>query len=284
MGTLMTGLSSLGWNPPARAGTGGAAPTVDYPDDARDPLAEIEDVSPWFTVRNRVIDTLLARAAPPAGLVEVGAGNGSVASHLESTGIDVIAVEPGAAGAANCRRRGLTTFDTSLEALHFPSGSLPAVGFFDVLEHLDDPGPIVREAHRALADDGLLVVTVPAFPLLWSQADEFAGHHRRYRAAALDALVVPVGFRRVACSYYFALGVPFALVRRALPFRLGRRRSHEAMISDSVRELDPPGRLAPSLIRRAGALETRLIAAKVRIPLGTSLGAVYRRQRSGRSR
>jgi hypothetical protein len=56
------------------------------------------------------------------------------------------------------------------------------------------------------------------------------------------------------------------------------------MISDSVRELDPPGRLAPSLIRRAGALETRLIAAKVRIPLGTSLGAVYRRQRSRRSR
>jgi SAM-dependent methyltransferase len=265
MGTLMTGLSSLGWNPPASAGTGGAAPTVDYPDDARGPLAEIEDVSPWFTVRNRVIDTLLARAAPPAGLVEVGAGNGSVASHLESTGIDVIAVEPGAAGAANCRRRGLMTFDTSLEALEFPSGSLPAVGFFDVLEHLDDPGSIVREAHRALADDGL-------------------APQEGNRAAALDALVMPVGFRRVACSYYFALGVPFALVRRALPFRLGRRRSHEAMISDSVRELDPPGRLAPSLIRRAGALETRLIAAKVRIPLGTSLGAVYRRQRSRRSR
>ena len=279
MGALMSNLLSSGWNPPRSSAA--SAPDVDYPDAARDRLHAIEDVSPWFLVRNRVIDSLLARCGWPEALVEVGAGNGTVAAHMQAKGMDVIAIEPGAAGAANCRRRGLVTMNESLGALHFPDESLPCIGFFDVFEHLDDPGPVVREAYRTLCSDGILAVTVPALPLLWSQADEFAGHHRRYTVASLDALLAPVGFHREACSYFFALGVPFSLVQRAIPFRLGRRRSPQEMIDDSVNELNPRGRAIPTLIRWAGFLESQLIARRIRLPAGTSLGAIYRKRAGG---
>ncbi len=275
MGSLITELSAQGWLPPAADGDG---VLVDYPDEARAPLNEIEDVSAWFTTRNRIIDTLLDRVDRPSALVEIGAGNGSVAAYLQSTGIDVVAVEPGAAGAANSRRRGVVTFNQSLEALHLPDEAVPAIGAFDVLEHLDDPAAVVREAHRVLAPGGLLVLTVPAFPLLWGQIDDFSGHHLRYRLASLDALVEPIGFSRAACSYFFTLGLPFSLLNRALPYRLGRRQSDEELIEGSLRELNSPNPAVGAVIRWAGVVEAMLVARRIRLPLGTSLGAVYRRR------
>ena len=43
------------------------------------------------------------------------------------------------------------------------------------------------------------------------------------------------------------------------------------------RELMPSGKLAPAVIRVGGSLEARLIERGVRLPLGTSLGALYRK-------
>lgn len=273
MGALLTDLTERGWQPPADDD----ADAVDYPDMSRELLDDIEDASPWFGVRNQVIDTLLERVGRPEALVEVGAGNGTVAAHLRATGIDVIAVEPSAIGAANCTRRGLDTIARALEDLHLPDACLPAIGVFDVIEHLEHPEPLLREAHRVLRPGGLLVVTVPALPLLWSQVDEYSGHHVRYRRATLDRLVTPVGFRREACSYFFALGIPFALVHRAVPYRLGHRRTDTDIALGAIDELNPSGRFAPVVIRLGGAIEAALIARRIRLPAGTSLGAVYRK-------
>ncbi len=274
VGSLATDLYLLGWEPPA---PGRAHPiTVDFLDESRDRLDEVEDISPWFLERNRIIDTLLGGCFCPDSLVDVGAGNGSVSAHLKQRGIDVIAVEPGAAGVANCQRRGLLTFEASLETLKFPPDSLPAIGMFDVLEHLDEPERMVREASRTLMLDGLLIVTVPAFPILWSQYDEIAGHHRRYTVTTLDSLITKQGFRRVFGSYFFSLGAPFAAIQRVIPYRLGRRKTEEAMINET-QQLAPKGSTIPRLLRLAGAAECKLLSKGRRLPFGSSIGAIYRK-------
>ncbi len=272
MSKLLDDLDTLGWSLPSSGFDSGE---VDYPEAARSALDEIEDRSPWFVARNGVIEDLLQRGGGAEALVEVGAGNGTVAAHLERCGLDVLAVEPSELGAANCRRRGLTTVAATLQDLQLPGRSVPAVGCFDVLEHLGDPRPLVEEVHRVLAPGGLFLVTVPAFAALWSQVDEVSGHHRRYRTSSLDDLVRPAGFVPVARSYYFSTGVPYSLAFRALPYRAGRRHGEDEVTAAMADELDPSGRLAPALVHTTAAVERRLIRRGRSVPFGSSLGAVY---------
>ena len=63
----------------------------------------------------------------------------------------------------------------------------------DVLEHVDDDRALLAQAATLLADGGRLLVTVPAFPALWSAHDEFLRHHRRYRRSALLGLAPRAG-------------------------------------------------------------------------------------------
>src|SRR5688500_7841222 len=113
--------------------------SVSYPDSVRHRLAAAEHERPWFQARNRAILGLARRHGPPSHLIEVGAGNGTVAAHLEAAGIAVTALEPSEIGAQNMIARGLDVRCQMLEDAAFPSDSVEAVGLFDVIEHLQDP-------------------------------------------------------------------------------------------------------------------------------------------------
>src|SRR4051794_41779370 len=119
--------------------TRGAGAAVDYPAEAHELLVGIEERSVWYAERNRLITAALAAGGLPRTLVEVGAGNGIVAAHLRRHGVDVVAVEPGRAGATASARRGVPTVCGMLEDLALPDDAIEAVGLFDVIEHLEDP-------------------------------------------------------------------------------------------------------------------------------------------------
>jgi SAM-dependent methyltransferase len=57
---------------------------------------------------------------------------------------------------------------------------------FDVLEHIGDDAAAVRWCHDHLRSQGLLFVSVPACPFLWSRHDEELHHFRRYRPSDLS--------------------------------------------------------------------------------------------------
>ncbi len=58
-------------------------------------------------------------------------------------------------------RYGLEVFTGTLEAAEFPDAHFTAVTMWDVLEHLHDPAGTLREIHRILAPEGVLVLRVP---------------------------------------------------------------------------------------------------------------------------
>lgn len=250
---------------------------VSYPDSTRDPLAEIEASSLWFQSRNLIIQSMIRHHTDATHLLDVGAGNGTVAAHLARNGIETIAVEPGLAGARNCAARGINVaFAGHLAQLALPSDSVAAVGLFDVIEHIEDPSDLLAEVNRVLKPGGWCVLTVPALQFLWSQADEHAGHFRRYRRRSLEAAMTACGFDRRFSSYCFASAVPFLFLLRSLPYRRGRRLSDAEIEESALRELSNQGRVT-TLIGRAAARIECWWMRRASIPFGTSIVAIYRK-------
>ena len=77
------------------------------------------------------------------------------------------------------------------------------ITLLDVLEHIeDDAGFLIKLNHR-LKSNGRLLLTVPAFNILWSSEDDYAGHFRRYKLQEIISLTENAGFKVLYASYFY---------------------------------------------------------------------------------
>ena len=220
---------------------------ISYPEEGNEACFEIEDQSFWFRHRNDCIREVV-RNFPPKGrgpIFDVGGGNGFVAKGLMDAGWDVVLVEPGPSGARNAKKRGLEhVICGTTHSAGFKNGSLPAIGVFDVVEHIEDDIGFLRHLWDLLEPGGMLYLTLPAYSFLWSHEDVDAGHFRRYmlehgaRSKEREAeeenwvgrnepgggimqKLSHAGFKPVFGTYIFSfLPLPVFLFR-SLPYRLG---------------------------------------------------------------
>ncbi len=212
------------------------ASSISYPEDGNQHCFTIEDGSFWFKHRNACLVELLRSFPPDGAFFDIGGGNGHVAKAIQEAGWEVVLVEPGHVGAKNARRRGIRqVVQATLEDAHFRPASLPAVGLFDVIEHIEDDRSFLRKIHRLLRPNGRIYITVPAFQALWSFEDQEAGHWRRYTVPSLSEALTASGFKVEFATYIFEfLPLPI-LGYRVLPYRLGiapKRSSEERMRTD----------------------------------------------------
>ncbi len=247
---------------------------VSYPDDGHDGCRVVEDGSFWFTHRNAVLLEAL-RSHPPGGeLLDVGGGNGHVTRALLDAGYAAALLEPGADGIAHARARGVSPLiHATLDQARFHSGTIAAVGAFDVVEHVRDDAAFLAELRRILIPGGRLYVTVPAYDWLWSHADVSAGHYRRYSPRGLQQRLAAAGFEveRITCFFSFLALPLFAL--RSLPDRL--RAPAQDRQGQSEREHAPPP-VARHVIDAMARAERRWLSAGRQIPVGSSVLAIAR--------
>lgn len=267
--------AATGWVVPTADDAGvltRSAPTRDisYSQASMAALAAHGGASWWNEHRVRWVRAAL-RARGVTELIEVGAGSGAMTARLAQEGFEVVAVEPLYQGAARVAALGHTAFCGVLADLALPEGSLPALGYFDVLEHLPDPRLELAEAWRVLQPGGVLVVTVPSYQWLWSEEDVHAGHFRRYTRASLRGLVEGTGLVTARAEYLFASLVLPALLTRRIPFLLGHRAGaeHRALAG----QLDPPALIGAAASAVLGA--ERALAHVVGLPFGLSVAGVF---------
>lgn len=197
---------------PALGGTPGV-----FSRDRLEMIRTIEDGHFWFQPRDTILDrTLALHRGPPATVLDVGCGSGRWLGRLRGLGYRVCGTdiwpEPPAGLAGDEYAEG------TAEALPWPDASCDVLTLLDTLEHVADL-PALQEAFRVLRPNGVLLVSVPAFPSLWSERDTRAGHHRRYTRQSLRAVLREAGFEvRRIFGFQFLL-LPLFWVSRRLAAR-----------------------------------------------------------------
>jgi SAM-dependent methyltransferase len=106
---------------------------------------------------------LVALLPPRLGRVlDIGCGAGGVGRALRDRADALVGIEPDARAAERAREVydavHTGTVETTLPALE---GSFDVILAYDVLEHLVDPGAVLRELRGLAAEDGILHVSVP---------------------------------------------------------------------------------------------------------------------------
>lgn len=245
---------------------------VSYPACGNEACYQVEDSSFWFKHRNSCIISVIS-LFPPVGcgpIFDIGGGNGFVSLALARAGYEVVMVEPGKEGACHARERGLeNVVCASIETAGFHPLSLPAIGLFDVLEHIEDDLDFLRCCAQLLQESGRLYLTVPAYNFLWSHEDELAGHFRRYTLKNICSLVESCGFVTEFATYIFKfLPIPIALFR-TLPHRLGLSR-HLKRMPEIPRGHSIRGKWAENLVEWLLRKELRLLKQKRPILMGGS--------------
>ena len=108
-------------------------------------------------IHDRVFDLL--RSEPRGPLLDIGAGDGTLALRLQDDGFDVSAVD-------------LTAKDFKADGIHitcadlndgipFPDGQFGVVIATEVIEHLENPWFFIRELYRITESGGVVVVSTP---------------------------------------------------------------------------------------------------------------------------
>lgn len=239
-------------------------------------LAQVEAEHFWFATRREVVLELLRDGVPDLArrsLFDIGCGSGGLLSFLAGSGVRI-------AGACDVYPESLALVRPRVTAplLLIDEGRLPPLGggqsllsLFDVLEHIDDDVGTLRHLLELLEPGGILVLTVPAHPLLFDEMDEIAHHRRRYRRVELRQKLESAGFRVLRLAHFMAPLVPLVVVRWSLRL-LGSRRSAFERRTAELRVV--PG--LNGLMRQLLRLERPLVRAQL-LPFGSSLVAIAAR-------
>ena len=124
---------------------------ISYPEDGNDACFDIEDKSYWFKHRNNCIIQLAKKYVKDNLLFEIGGGNGFVSKGLEENGFQTCLVEPGIQGCLNAKARGLSNIVCSdLDNAGFKVGSIPSIGLFDVIEHIENDDDFLARINNIL--------------------------------------------------------------------------------------------------------------------------------------
>jgi SAM-dependent methyltransferase len=172
----------------------------------------------WWRAREAMLVHELERHQPVGGwasLLDIGCGDGLFFDQLARFG-EVWGVESDESMVpADSRHRArihVGPFDASFK----PGRRFGLVAMLDVLEHLSEPVAALEHVRRLLEPDGRLLITVPAFPLLWTHHDDLNRHFVRYRKRTLGAVLEQAGLRMLSGRYCFHWLVPVKLAVRGV--------------------------------------------------------------------
>jgi len=230
----------------------------------------------WWEVGRRALVKSLMRKFGTNGtgrdgtrpkILEIGCGAGGMLEDLEHWG-SPYGLDIAEAALPYWRERGLKSVvlgDT--RGLPYQDEQFDVVIAIDVLEHVDDDVGALAEIRRVCKSGGRVILTVPAFQLLWSRRDVQCHHKRRYRIGDVTQKMEHGGFR-VLKSTYINMPLFFPLLMMVKAGQLSSKRAPSLRMDYAL--VPPP---INALLSRVVEWEARLVR-HASLPVGSSIACV----------
>ena len=169
-------------------------------------IFDVEKVHWWFCGRRKIIEQILKKHMSTTVDVALDIGSGTGLNSLIigefANKVEGLEMSPEAIRLSALRAPNLVVKEGS-----FPESQLEKqydlISLFDVLEHIKDDQKSINRIGEALKPGGLAVLTIPAYPWLWSEHDKTLHHFRRYRKQDLVNLVNQAGGLKIEYMSYF---------------------------------------------------------------------------------
>ncbi len=230
-------------------------------------LVELEATSFWFRSRNLLILWALSKYFNQANkFLEIGCGTGFVLSGIEQKFpyLDLYGSEIFTAGLSYAAHRLNQAQLFQMDARNIPFlEEFDVIAAFDVLEHIQEDVIVLQQMYKATKYGGGIILTVPQHPWLWSQADDYAHHVRRYRSKELKEKIRKAGFQCIRTASFVSLILPLMIISRIL------NRQHREDF-DPTQEHQVSG-LLNIVLEKVLTFERRIIRLGFSFPAGGSL-------------
>ncbi|MEC9096193.1 MAG: class I SAM-dependent methyltransferase [Planctomycetota bacterium] len=226
----------------------------------------------WWQSRRTYILSLLNRWKAQDGsnnsrqILDVGCGDGLFFPELETFG-SVCGVEPDDRivdpNGRYFDRIHLGCFDDSYQT----DQQFDWIVMLDVLEHIPDAANALEKARDLLNPSGRMLLTVPAFNLLWTKHDDFNHHITRYTKRLMRQQTSEAGFDIENQHYLFHWTFPAKLL-----VRLKEKISPAAPKPASL-----PGKMSNAILKTLCRFEQATLT-QLRLPFGSSLVVSLRKK------
>jgi 2-polyprenyl-3-methyl-5-hydroxy-6-metoxy-1,4-benzoquinol methylase len=240
-------------------------------------LARIVQRHPWWKARAALTLELLKQLGvkPPAPVLDAGCGWGVTLDVLEERGYTAVGMDISrrTLEMLDCPGRRLAEADLTkpLEQVVEPHDAVLAL---DVIEHVDDDRDFVARLAELTKPGGVVVVSVPALPDMFTEFDKIQGHRRRYLPETLRAAFDGTGLEVERIFWWGQWLVPNLRRQRARP----RRRREGESTSDVYRHYLKLPPLPVVWVAQAAFAYEQGRALNGQLHQGTSLFAVGRKR------
>ena len=242
-------------------------------------LFEVEDNSWWFKYRAKCIKSFILKYIDKDRFIcDIGGGNGYTTKIMQNSGKEMVLIEPSIQACYNGSKRGLNNIICgTLNDTDFNDESIDSCLLLDVLEHIEDDKAFLDLINKKIKASGELLITVPAFMLLWSSEDTYAGHYRRYTKKQLGKLLQEQKFEVLHINYFFSFLYFPILFFRVFKDKLTKRK--ELKVDDAARkQLEFQSKFVSFFLKKIEEFEYKRLLKNKKNLFGSSIIAIARKK------
>lgn len=232
-------------------------------------LIDLEDNYWWHVAKRKLVTEILTTEFPAPGLViEGGIGSARNLLEFQKLGYEVTGFDLMEEAVAHGRSRGLENVFVHELSQPWPvkPASAKAVLLLDVMEHMEDPVLLLKNAAETLTEDGGVIITVPAYPSLYSDWDRKLGHFCRYTKSKFRQNAKDAGLKVKWVTHWNSFTLPAAIAIRGKDRLLNRT-------DDSPPQFARVSRFTNACLMSFAQIERKLIHS-TGVPFGLSLVGV----------
>lgn len=236
-------------------------------------LIKIQDTHWWYVGRKKLLMNVLVKYINKENrnrnILDLGCGTGAMLKVAKQYG-NVYGMDYNSSAVAYCN-----------DILHenVKQGSLPnkvpyknnmfdVIMCLDVLEHVKEDVESLETIFNLLKNNGIAIITVPAFQFLWGYNDDLVHHFRRYTKDDLISKSKNVGFSIINYSYFNVFLFPGIYLVRKLKKILN--------IQKPDLEETPKDNIINKLLRIIFLFEIKL-QKYIRFPFGVSIFIILKK-------